>query len=206
MQFAVEIGGEKKIVGDGNGGDGPADLCVGPDHAGGGIGAGFVGVDANEGTSAFALLGILSNRDVNAIFIDDGSGDDLAGAGGRAVFLLALLGAIDVAAPDFFQVLIEAVAEAVACAEDDLVLAVDLGEGGGGPVAKQRAAGDAGGFLGEEFAVFFVEADESRSIGRGSVKACPVFAVGSGDVEFVADDQDRAAGHGQGIYAQRVAP
>ncbi len=190
MQFSVEVGGEKKIVGDGNGGDGAANLCVGPEHASGAISAGFCGVDADEAASAFALLGVLADGDVDAIFEDDGRGDDLAGAGGCAVFLFALLGGIHVAAPDFLQIFIEAVAEAVAGAEDDLVLAVDRGLGGGGPVAQKRSLGDAGIFLGEKFASFFVEADQGGSVGGGGVYGGPVLAIGCGDVELVADDED----------------
>ena len=164
-----------------------------------------LGLMQTERAGAFALLGVLADGDVDAIFVDDGRGDDLAGAAGCAVFLLALLGGIDVAAPEFLEVLVEAVAEAVASAEDDLVFSVDGRERGGRPVAEQSALGDAGGFLGEELAGFFIEADEGGRIRRGSVDAGPVLAVGGGDVKFVADDEDRAAGHVERYDAQLVA-
>ena len=97
------------------------------------------GVDAGEASRSFALLGLLSDGDVDAALVQDGGGDDLAGAvgvavaGGLAVFD-AKAGGIAVAAPELAQgarasirggerLGVEAVAEAVAAAENEHGLA-----------------------------------------------------------------------------------
>ena len=46
MQLAVEIGCKEKIIGDGDGGNRPADFAVGPDQGRGAVG--LAGIDAHE--------------------------------------------------------------------------------------------------------------------------------------------------------------
>ena len=69
-----------------NGGDAAMDFVVAPDLAGLGDVAGFGGVDAGQNAHAFAVLGILADGDIDAVFVEDGRGVDFAGAfGGRDI-------------------------------------------------------------------------------------------------------------------------
>src|SRR5207249_373099 len=114
VEFAIKIGGEEQIVGDGHCGNRSADLRVRPDDARRTVSAGFSRIDAGQTARAFPLLGILPDGDVHAILVYHRRGDDLAGAVGRAILRLALLGRIHIAAPKLLEVLVKSAAKAVA--------------------------------------------------------------------------------------------
>ena len=104
-------------------------------------------------------------------------------------------GWVAVAPPDFFKHAInrdgiETVAVAITSAEDHHLLIIHFTAGGARPVAFEDAGTDAGFFFTEQFAGFFIEADEGGGVWVGDVFLSPVDAIGSGDVEAVADDED----------------
>src|SRR5207244_595560 len=137
-----------------------------PDQPGFGRVAGFGGVDADEAAQTFAVFRVLPDGDVDAVLIEDRRGDDLArpvvgGVFERLAVLHAVLRRVAVELPDllenvgvpvaFGRLRAEAVAPAVAAAEDDEVFVADLAERGRRPVRVQRARRDAGAFLADEF-------------------------------------------------------
>ena len=72
-------------------GDGEAavDLVVGPDLGRVGDVAGLRGVDAIEHAPAAAVRRVLADRHVDAVVLEDGRGDDLAGTDVGAVVVVA---------------------------------------------------------------------------------------------------------------------
>src|SRR6266705_3176605 len=113
------------------------DFVVAPDFAALSDISGFGGVDAAQDTDAFAMFRVLAYRDIDAVFVKDGSGVDLAGAFGGRIFKLFPFGRIAIILPGCFQksavallhrFWIECVANAIASAEEDLLATVDHGE------------------------------------------------------------------------------
>ena len=84
------------------------------------------------------------------------------------------------------------VEHAVAAAEEDLPLAVDLARRRRAPLAVENARADAGVVLARDLAGLLVQGDEARRQRRGNVHVGPVLAVRGADVDQVADDQGRA--------------
>src|SRR5262249_26692843 len=89
-------------------GEGAVDLVVAPDRSRFGDVARLRGVDAREITQSLAVLGVLADRDVDAVLVEDGRGDHLAGTlGGRVLERLAVLhpvlGRVAVVAPELLE-------------------------------------------------------------------------------------------------------
>src|SRR6266446_3389632 len=148
-------------------------LVVLPNRAGPGDVTGPRRVDASQDADAFAMLGVLAGRDIDAIFPEDRRGIDFARPFRRRILdRLAILdfvfGGIAIVLPDcleeaavgFFDWFgIEGVAPAVAAAEEDELSAVDFAGRGRTPLAVKDASADFGVLLAQEFAGFFVERD-----------------------------------------------
>ena len=119
------------------------DLAITPDGAGLADVPALGDVDAREVAEPLAVLWVLPDRHVDPVLVEDGRGDDFAGPVGSGVLealavLLPVLGRVAVVPPQLLEgpdtILflgrrrIEAVAETVARAEDDLLLAADFAE------------------------------------------------------------------------------
>src|SRR5690349_17485865 len=113
------------------------------------------------------MFGILTGRDVNAIFPEDWRGVNFAGAFRGWIFvrgiILLVLGRIAIVPPNFFEVGsvaffyglgVESVAEAFAAAEEDERFAVHDAGGGRTPLTVENFRADAGVILANQFAGF----------------------------------------------------
>ena len=211
--YAVEgahgVGAEEQSVGDGGGAHGVATQRVRPQGVGGADVPLSGGAYAADRGFVLAPEPIAATGDVHPVSEGDGHSVDIAGTFASVVEEASNVGlgsaGVEVKAPGVLEdrrfgrgvsgaVGIEAVDDAVAAGKKDAWLAVDGGEGGGGPGAMEDARGDAEAVVGDPAAGAFVEHHEAGGLGCADDAVGVVYAGAGVDVEVVAMDEDGAVG------------
>src|SRR5882762_2953691 len=174
-------------------------LVIAPDFARGSYISFFRRVNAGQDADAFAMLGILADRDIDPVLVENRRGVDFAGTFRRGVLEFFSLRRIAVIFPNCFQEAgvpflnwlgIERVAKTVAAAEKNQLAAIDLRQRRGTPLAMENSRPDVRVIFSCQLAGFLVQRNETWRVGRRNIGVGPVLAVGGANIDQVIDDQD----------------
>src|SRR3982751_2878253 len=129
------------------------DFVVIPNFAALGYIAGFSCINANQITYTFPMLRVLTDGNVNAVFVKHRSGIHFTWTFGSGVFVLLPVWRIAVILPNSFQKLIipilhrngiKGITPAITAAEQDLFFSVYHCQGRGTPLAVENSLADVG--------------------------------------------------------------